>query len=120
MTVTATDIIIRLSDLANTPPRKTRGKIGSQKSAFTLLFEIDGGVGFIACRSATELEELGGRRICSPNLSAILREMASVELQWREKLRELAGLELERQRLIRQATEPSESDRRSRAGGPTQ
>lgn len=79
MTVTATDIIIRLSDLANTPPRKTRGKIGSQKSAFTLLFEIDGGVGFIACRSATELEELGGRRICSPNLSAILREMASVE-----------------------------------------
>jgi hypothetical protein len=109
------DLCVRFSDLASTPSSKTNGDTRIQKSAFAQLLQIAGEVEFIACRPKT-----GRRGFCSSNLSAILREMAGVELRKWEKLRELAGLELGRQRLLRQAAEPGDPDRRSCAGGNTQ
>jgi hypothetical protein len=119
MTITADDILIGFWRLASTPPSETTGSTRIQKSAFRQLLQIADGFGFIACRPRTELEELGRLGICSPNLSAILREIAGVELQRRRKLREISGLELEIQRLLRQAAEPSDPYGRGRAGEPT-
>jgi len=87
VTVTAKDIINGLWDMANTSPSKTRGKIGSQKSALRGLLSMKVGLDFIVRRPAAELDELGRREVCSPNLNAILRELAGVELLRRKTLR---------------------------------
>ena len=101
MTITANDIITRLWELANTTPSKTKGKnTGSQKSALKLLLDIRGGLEFIARRPEEELEELERQGICSANLRAVLRELARVELQRQRALRALAGLELQERRLL--------------------
>ena len=103
MTVTAAEIRIGIWRLVNKPPSKTNGNTRIQKSAFRQLLQIRGGFELIASRPATELEELGRRRICTPNLNAILQELAGVELRKREKLLDLAGIESEMQSLLRQA-----------------
>jgi hypothetical protein len=103
VTITAKDIIIRFWDLANRDPSKTNGKIGSQKRAFKLLLSISGGVEFIAREPRAELDELARRGVCSANLRTVLPELVSVALQRRRILLDLADLESQFRRLLRDA-----------------
>lgn len=103
ITIATNDIIIRFWDLANLDPSKTNGKIGSQKRAFKLLLGISGGVGFIACQPWAELDELARRGVCSANSRTVLPELAGVALQRRKVLLDLADLESQIRRLLRDA-----------------
>jgi hypothetical protein len=62
--VNAKEMVTRLWELANENPSKDMGNAG-QKSAFKLLLEVEGGIGFIAKRPAEEVEVLGA---CAHNL----------------------------------------------------
>src|ERR1700730_14727717 len=106
MTTTDNFIISQVWELANMDPNKTGGKTGSQTRAFRLLLVTHGGIEFIACRPATELEELGRRGVCSSNLHMILRQLAGVELRARGLRQDLAGLRLEWERLTSDAASP--------------
>jgi|SRR4051812_36386071 hypothetical protein len=101
--ITAQNIQIGLWQMVKKPQSKIHGNTRIQKSAFRQLLQIAGGVGFLAFQPAAELRDLGRRGICTPNLNAILQELAGVELRKREKLRDLAGIESEIQSLLRQA-----------------
>lgn len=98
--------VSQLWDLANIDPSDTRGKTVTQIRAFRSLLVTQGGVGSIACRPAEKLNELARRKICSPHLSMILRQMARVELRARVARRELANLHLELDALICAAANP--------------
>jgi hypothetical protein len=88
----AQEMVTGLWGLANENPSKDMGNAG-QKSAFKLLLEVEGGIGFIAKRPAEEVKVLGRRGVCSPNLRALMPQFAEVELQRRQIMRDLAGLE---------------------------
>jgi hypothetical protein len=109
MIITDNDILTQLWEWASAPPSQTKGKTDSQQSAFKLLLDVPGGVEFIICRPAGELEELGRRKVCSANLPMILRKMALVELKKRRARQDLADLELQRHRLLREAAEPGDA-----------
>jgi hypothetical protein len=109
MTITANDIIIRLWALANMDPNKTNGKTCSQRRAFKLILDIRGGIGFLACRPETELEELARRGVCSADWRTILREIAHVESRYRKAQLDPATRERQMRRLRRAAAQPGNS-----------
>jgi|SRR5580698_22431 hypothetical protein len=106
VTITAEDIITGLWDIATRNPSKANRKRGNQKRAFKLILDIRGGVGFIACRPKTEIDELARRGVCSPDLPTILWEMAEIELQWRKGLLESGAREKQMRKLVRAVTQP--------------
>jgi hypothetical protein len=99
----AKEMVTRLWELANVSPSKDKGNAG-QKSAFKVLLEVEGGIGFIATRPAEEVEVLGRRGICSANLCTLMPQFAEIELQRRQIMRGLAGLERRRRKLLADAT----------------
>ena len=99
MTFNVNKVITGLWELANTPPSKTRGKIGSQKRALKLLLEIRGEVEFVISRRPEELEELERRGICSN--PAILQDLALLEIQRRRLMLDLAGIEARSRQILR-------------------
>ena len=85
------DMIRSLWNITNTPPAETSGKLGTQRRALRLLLEIRGGVEFVITRPKEEREELVRRGIWPGEI--ILQELASVELQRRRLLLQLAEVD---------------------------
>jgi hypothetical protein len=92
------EMIRSLWKLTNTPPATTGGKVGAQRRAFRLLLEIRGGVEFVITRPKEELEELVRRGIWQGQI--ILQELASLELQWRRGLLQMADLDHRRRQIL--------------------
>ena len=93
------DMITSLWNITNTPPAETCGKLGTQRRALRLLLEIRGGVEFVITRPKEELEELVRRGIWQGQI--ILQELASLELQWRRGLLQMADLDQRRRQILR-------------------
>ena|SRR5512133_2113637 len=92
------DMHISLWKLASTSLVKTGGKIGPQRRALRLLLEIRGGVEFVITRPKEELEGLIRFGIWQGEV--ILQELASLELQRRRMLLQMADLDQRRQQII--------------------
>ena len=103
-------MIKSLWEIANTPPESTRAKINSQRALRTLL-EVRGGVDFVLARPKEEQEELRRRGIWGGPI--IIRELAGLELERRRLLVALADID-SRSRQILRDLKLGGRDRRSR------
>jgi hypothetical protein len=104
-------MITSLWEIANTPPETTRAKINSQRALRTLL-EVRGGVEFVLARPKEEQEELRRRGIWDGPI--IIRELAGLELERRRLLVALTDIDSRSRQILRDLTL---GDRRRNDGG---
>jgi hypothetical protein len=104
-------MITSLWEIATIPPARTPGTIDSQQHALRLLLETRGGVEFVLARPKEEQEELRRRGVWDGPV--IIRELAGLELKRRRLLVALADVD-SRSRQILKDLKLSGSEGRSR------
>ena len=91
-------MIKSLWEIVNTPPENTRAKINSQRTLRTLL-EVRGGVEFVLAKPKEEQEELRRRGIWDGTI--IIRELAGLELERRRLLVALVDIDSRSRQILR-------------------
>ena len=91
-------LITSLWEIANTPPQTTQEKANSQR-ALQQLLEVRGGVEFVLARPKEEQEELRRRGIWDGPI--IIRELAGLELERRRLLVALTDIDSRSRQILR-------------------
>jgi hypothetical protein len=85
--------------VVNTPPANTREQIATQQHALRLLLETRGGVEFVLARPKEEQEELRRRGVWDGPI--IIRELAGLELKRRRLLVALADIDSRSRQILK-------------------